>query len=224
LEALAALHQSKTPPGELLLPLPRKLRWRKSLKVIVGFDAVLLMFGICPAIWFCILETRFYRDTVSDIRRWNEKTRQLAAQTNDTEQKAEAEKFIRENDNLERKWRTLYVVMLAIICMTTLIFPAAHVGATWFVHVWPNLLLLREGAPVRADVIQRKRSLMFIPRLEFGFTTDRGKHIRRTQPVAWREAPLFNTGDSVWALYLPRRPKPATIYALKSAMAEIVAG
>jgi len=222
LKALAALHQSMTPITELLQSIPRRLRWKKSLKIIVVFDLAILVLGICAAIYLCTLETRFYGETTSEARRWNEKALQHAAQANDPEQKAKAEKSIRDSEEVERKLCILHYALLASICFSMLVGPVGHVCLNWFVHIRPSLLLLREGTPVRASVVQRKRTFLFVPAVEFGFTTDQGEHIRRTQPLARSEARLFSVGDSVWILYLPRRPKLACIYGLKSALARIV--
>ena len=221
LRELSLLHRSTMPPSELLQPVPRKLRWKRSLKFIVGFDAALLACAIGLMIAAGIWITRFHNDVARESRRQNEKMRQVAAQSSDADKRAKAERAIREGEEFERKWCALYVAMLAGVGLT-FVAPVFHVGVNWFIHIRPNLLLLREGAPVHASVIQRKRTYLLVPAVEFGFTADRGEHIRRTQPLARLEARLFGVGDSVWILYLPRRPKLACIYGLKSTLARIV--
>jgi hypothetical protein len=223
LSELAALHQSTVPPGELLRPVPRKLRWKKSLKFGVAFEVVFLVLALCMTIWFCMRVTRFDNEMAQFFHQSNERTRHKAAQTTDPKEKAKLDKHVRESEEFDRKLHTLHVVTLASICMMVFVFPLAHATLNWFINVRPNLLLLRGGAPVRASIIQRKRTFPFFPAVEFGFTTDRGEHIRRTQLVVRSETLLFNVGDSVWVLYLPRRPKTAQIYGLKSALAEVIA-
>lgn len=59
-------------------------------------------------------------------------------------------------------------------------------------------------------------------RLEMGFMTEHGESIRKKQVLREKEALLFESGSPVWMLYLPRRPKRARIYGLKSVLAEVV--
>lgn len=160
LSELAALHQSVTPPSELLLPAPRKLRWKGSLKFVVVFYVLLLVFAICMTTWFCILETRFYNDTMRELQPGNERMRRYAAQTTDAEKKARAEKCIRESEEVEQKWRALNIGILAFFLMGALGIPVAHVTGSWFLHIRPELILLRGGVPVRATVTDRKHGCL----------------------------------------------------------------
>ena len=185
------------------------------------FDVLLLTFTICMAIWFCILETRFYKDTMHELERGNEKMRRYAAQTTDPKKKAKAEESIHESEEVKQKWRALHIGMLTVILMGTLGNPVAHATGSWFLHIRPELILLRSGVPVRATITRRKHWLL-TTRLEMGFTTERGKSVRKKQFLPKKEASLFENGTLVWMLYLPRRPKCARIYGLKSALAEIV--
>jgi hypothetical protein len=147
--------------------------------------------------------------------------RHNAAQTTDPEKKAKIDKSIREGEELDRKWHTLYVVMLAVICMMAFVLPLAHATLNWFIHMRPGLILLRRGIPVRAVVVRKKRWLL-ATHLEVGFTTERGESIRKKQILREKESSLFQSGSPVWMLYLPSRPKMACIYGLKSALAEVV--
>lgn len=220
LAKLGALHQLATPPRELLLPVPRRLRWKSALKFWVGFDLVLLVAAICATIWCCMLATRLYNDTVHDIRLGNEKMRRYATQTTDPSKRAKAEKSIREGEELERRWHALHTGMLVVIFLGVLAGPVSHVIESWFLHIQPDLILLREGTPVRGTVVSKKRWFL-AGHLEVGFTTERGESIRKKQVVREKEASLFQAGSPVWMLYLPRRPKRARIYGLKSACAEV---
>lgn len=223
LRTLVALHQSATPPPELLQPVPRKLRWKRSLKFAGVFEVVLLVFVLCGAVWCTRLATQLYDEMVRDTRRWNERMREQAGQTTDPDRKAKIEKSIREGEEVERKWAGLYVMMLAQICMM-MAGPVIHLSVSWFKQIRPELLLLREGTVVRASVVGRKNWFLLVPAVEFGFTTERGEHIRRSQPVLRAESPLFSVGDSAWVLHLPRRPKLARVYGLKSQIADIEIG
>jgi hypothetical protein len=221
LSELTALHQSATPPGELLLPSPRKARWKRTLKLLVGFEVMFLMLAVCMAIWGVIAETRFYSDVVRDIR-WNtEKMRADAAQSTDPEKAAKIANSLRNDEELLRKWRLLHVGVLTFIFLGCLTAPVGNLCMTWYLHARPELILLRLGTPVRATVASKKRWLL-ATRLEMSFTTDRGESIRKKQILREKEASPFQIGGHVWMLHLPRRPKCARLYGLKAALAEVV--
>jgi len=116
----------------------------------------------------------------------------------------------------------LATALVVIIVLTVLVelTPAAWF---WFRHLRPTLLLLQQGAVARAIITNTRRTPLSRAMVEFSFTTECGEHVRRTNLIAKREAPLFNVSDSVWVLYLPRRPKVAIIYGCKFVGAEIIA-
>jgi hypothetical protein len=221
LRTLASLHQSVTPPSELLLPVPRKLHWKRTLKFIVGFDAVLLAFAICMMIKLCALESTSYKDVATESRRHLESLHREAAHTPDLEKKAKIEKSIRDDEKFGRRWRLIHVAILVGIFGIVLVGPVTHVTLNWFIHIRPDLILLRSGVPARATVVGRKRWLL-ATYLEMGFTTERGESIRKKQIVREREAELFQAGSPAWMLYCPSRPSRARIYGLRSALAEVV--
>jgi hypothetical protein len=152
LRKLAALHQSVVPPSELLLPTPRKLHWKRSLKFMVAFDVVLLVFMICMGVRLSMVETQFYTHIVKVMRLGREKMQNKAAQTTDPERKAKIERVIRESESFDRKWLILHIVFLAAIWTMLFVLPVAHETLNWFIHVRTDLILLRRGIPVRATV------------------------------------------------------------------------
>jgi hypothetical protein len=222
LSQLSVLHQSTAPPRELSQRIPRTLRWKRSPKLIVGFDVAILVLAISVTIWCSILATRLHNDLVRDIRRGNEHMRHYATQATDPVEKAKAEKSLREGEEFERKWHGLYFGMLTGIFLGAFVGPVVHVCVDWFAHIRPELILLSRGIPVCATVVS-KRHWLVVMQLEVGFTTERGESIRKKQVLHEKEASLFQAGGSVWMLYLPLRPKMARIYGLKSSLAEVTA-
>jgi hypothetical protein len=224
LRELTSLHQLTIPPRELTGPVPRKLRWKRVLRFTVAFEATMVAFMASATIWLGIRTAAFYREMERDAHQATEMLQRKAEQATDPERKARIEKAIRDGEDTDRRLLPAFGRALALVCVMPLLFFLVYSGLNWFFFIRPNLLLLRRGAPVRGSVIRQKRRLGFVPAVEFAFTTDRGEHIRRTQPVVRSEALLFNVGDSVWVLYLPRRPRTAQIYGLKSALAEVATG
>jgi hypothetical protein len=221
LTALSALHQSVYPPGELQLPVPRKLRWKRALKLAVAFDAALLVAVICMSIKFCSMEAGFYSDMATENQRHIEKLRRETVQTTDPERRAKIQKSIRESEDFGRKWRLLNAALLTLILGTVLATPSLHMTLSWFTQIRPELILLRSGIPVRGTVVSKK-TWFLAKRLEIAFTTERGESIRKKQILRDREAGVFSNGSPLWMLYSPSRPTRAKIYGLRSALAEVV--
>jgi hypothetical protein len=218
---LRALHQSAIPPSELLLPIPRKLRWKRMLKFVMWLHVTLLAFVTCMAIWCVDMETQFHNDVVQGLRQHSEIVRHEATQKIDSQKRAKIEDSIREDEELLKKWRLLHAGILFAILLGVLACPVANLCMTWFIHARPELILLREGVPVRAAVIGKK-SWLLVTNLLLEFTTERGESIRKKQIVRKAEAPLFPIGALTWMLYSPSRPSRARMYGLKAALGEIV--
>lgn len=215
-QRLAAIHSVTTTPPELAQPSPRRLRWKKSLKVaawcelfvltaILIATVVLLVKAVPLARW--VHEMR--RD---DIRHWSKRERE----TTDPEQRTKYERQRREMES--RWWVAPGIVMSALLPLAGY---CVNLIVHWFTHVRPFLVLLREGTAARGTVTASKRRLLLFPSVEFVFTTERGEQIRRMRTLHKSESGIFTVGSSVWVVYLPSRPKGAQIYGLKSALAEI---
>jgi hypothetical protein len=221
LAELSALHQSVTPPSELLLPAPRKLRWKGMLKFLAAFEVTFLLFAACMLFKLCSLESGIFKDVAMETQQHAERLRRDATDTADTTGKARIEKRIRDNEDFRRTWRLFHVATLTFILGLALAVPLLHATSAWFVVIRPDLALLRSGAPGRGTVVGRQPWFL-ARRLEIAFTTARGEPIRKRQVLRENEASQFENGDHVWMLYLPRRPRCARIYGLKSALAEVV--
>jgi len=221
LTALVALHQSTTPPSEVLSPVPRKLRWKNSLKFMMWTGVVYLVFATTMLARICSMELALYNDVATENQRSVEKLRRTAGQTVDFETKAKIERSLRENQVYGRKLLLVHIAILAWVLGIGLAYPGALVTFVWFTTIRPELILLRNGIPVRAAVVKQTPWILW-KRIEMVFTTPSGESIRKKELVRTSESALFQIDSPVWMLYSPSRPSRAKIYGLKSALAELV--
>lgn len=220
-QKLVAMHKSDQPPSELLAAPPRKLRWKRALRFLMAWNVTLLLIALCASIYFCVLVGRIFHELRSDLPQSEWRARQRAAHAADPEQRQQAEQTLQRYDILNRQLRRLQILVLVTMVVGLIGVPVMHVMVSWFVHIRPELELLRHGTAVRAMVTGHSRWLGFAPRIEFGFTTERGQNTRARQLVGAAESSAFNVGDPVWVLYHPRRPRRAMVYGLRHQFAEL---
>jgi hypothetical protein len=199
-ERFLIVHNSDTPPLELLAPPPRRLRWAS---VFIWIYALFyLFFGI-----------RLFEQTVvgvfwrveareSETREWVQK---LTARPPGNERDANRQRLAKEVGELETqtarqlRW-TLFYASIPIALMT-IVFPAVLL---WFL---PRIRhLLRGGTVTRAELASRNHWTSSA-RLSFVTADGRQVVVKRTVPTY---AP---SGVKLWVLYSPRNPKHTLVYS-----------
>jgi hypothetical protein len=198
-ERFRAIHNSHTPPPELLAPPPRRLRGHLPLKafslmlVFAGFAFVNLNLIIRS---FQTIETREL-----ETRNWVQK---LTDKVPVTERDARYQRLAHEVGDLEsRSARELrWTTALAAIVVAFGIIIAPLLMICFFLQIH---CLLRSGIVARAEVVSRK-DWRSVARLSF--TTTEGRQVETLRGVS----PWASTGMNVWILYSSRDPKRAWVY------------
>lgn len=224
LQALLAIHQSDQLPPELLKPVRRKIRWKAPLRLMLAVDFAMIVFCLCFCIWFWAIARQAANTWTEEVARGERALRWRIEQAVEPAARDKADRAIQEYEEQKAQFRRLEIVILTNILLFAVVFPIVYVVASWFRYVRPELLVLRTGRPARATITRCAHWLGIMRRIEFGFTTEQGAYIRRTQLVGGFEYPLFVAGDSVWVLYLPTHPKRAMVYGLKHQLAELTMG
>ena len=220
---LLAIHQSDRLPPELLRPVPRMVRWKKSQRFFVALEITFALISLC--IWIVLWAKLVRMDSEGEkyFSRYEQFLRHRVVQAANPGEREKAELAIHKNAALKTQFHRFDIISFTAGLLFMVVGPITYAVTISFCRVrW--VLLLRDGMPARATITGCSRGLFILSRIELGFTTERGDNVRKTLWVAAHEYSLFAVGDSLWVLYLPHDPKRVLIYGLKSQIAKLVEG
>lgn len=218
LEEFTAIHRSETPPIELQQSCPRKIRWRSTAKILLKLEvsiliALLLTFGA----WFVPKDAREHQK----LRRMHEQIRHETENVKSADQSKNAEERKRWAQEREQNLRMTEMEVLRqvlAVCASLLLYFAI----SWAALVRPFGVLPRYGTCARGVVTGRRRGYGKWRTIEYAFTTDTGELMRNSWGTSKAVHDTLKDGQPVWILYLPRKPKRATVYGMNG-FAEVVA-
>jgi len=198
-ERFRTVHNSNTPPPELIVSPPRRLRCNMPL---IGFS-FMLVFAVFAFVNLNLIDRSFQTIETRELeaRNWVQK---LTAKPPVTERDVRYQRLAHEVDDLEsrsaqeQRWlMALAAIPLALFTMITLLLMIC-----FFLQIH---CLLRSGIVARAEVVSHKRwrSVALL-----SFTTTDGRQVETLRSVT----PWASTGMNVWILYSSRHPTRVWVY------------
>ncbi len=185
----------------------------------MAFQIVISALIFCMLLQCVVMAIQFNNDVLRDSKLAEERMSREAAQPITPQRRAEIDRSTRNSATFAKQFRLLQILALAYLFVMFLIGFVTPLVMFWHL-VRREMILLRQGVPVRA-IVTGKRRWFLNARLETCFTTDRGESINKKQLIRQAEASLFQTGGSAWMLYLPSHPSRARVYGLKSTLIEV---
>jgi hypothetical protein len=211
-ERFLSVHNSDTPPTELLAPSPRQLRRRVALPFV--YISLMLLYG---AVFFGItIIPAFKALDVREIEMRNWLQTRTAKPPVD-KRDARNQKLTREAAELDAESTQAYrnsMVFHVVIC--TAFFTMYPLLLIWLhFHI---LSLLRNGIVTRAEFVSRKS---WGGSTRVSFTTTNGTPVE-TVPTILAIPVYVPVGAKLWALYSSRCPKRALVYRPDSGLAKLL--
>jgi hypothetical protein len=196
-ERFRTAHNSNTPPPELLVSPPRRLR----CNVPIIWFSLMLVFGVFVFVkliggTFQAIETREL-----EARTWVQK---LTAKPPVTERDARYQRLAQEVGDLEshsaQELRRIMASAAILVALYLVISPLLLICFFLQLHC-----LLRSGIVARAEVLPRKG---WSTRKRLSFATIDGRQVVAVPSIG----PWASIGMNVWILYSPRNPKRVWVY------------